>query len=211
MSCFVNGCQSRSQLPPAAIAEVATTSTNALVNSCLICHGTREMQRGPVLDGLPAWYLELQLRKFLAGVRGCNPENRSEHLMGSGISLLRTEADFEVAVKLFSEKPPQDHLKTIRGDVGRGRQLFTYCATCHGFDGRGREEVKAPPLTVQEDWYLYDQLVRFKAGLRGGTAADPEGFLMHQAVLGLNTQDFRDVVSYVNDELAGRSSGRNDR
>ncbi len=58
---------------------------------------------------------------------------------------------------------------------------------------------------MQEDWYLFDQLNRIKAGLRGGLETNSPVWLMHQAVQGLNTQDFRDVVSYINDELAGRA------
>lgn len=197
------GCKS----PPPA-AETATqdaATVTALIDSCLLCHSTREMQRGPIIDGLPAWYLELQLRRFMTGERGQNPENRSEYLMGSGISLLKTDDDLAAVVRHFSQLPPANHVKTIRGNNERGAQHFTFCATCHGPSGRGREEIQAPPLIVQEDWYLFDQLNRIQAGLRGGQDTNSAVWLMHQAVQGLNTQDFRDVVSYINDELAGRS------
>jgi len=163
------------------------------------------MQRGPIIDGLPAWYLELQLRRFMTGERGKNPDNKSEFLMGSGISLLQTDDDLATVVLHFSQLPPAKHVKTIRGDNERGAQHFTFCATCHGPNGRGREEIKAPPLIVQEDWYLFDQLNRIKAGLRGGQDTNSTVWVMHQAVQGLNTQDFRDVVSYINDDLAGRA------
>ncbi|MBI1176131.1 c-type cytochrome [bacterium] len=190
-------------LPPEHLT-AAQTSTNALVQSCLICHSTREMQRGPIIDGMPQWYLAQELHKFFTGVRGRNPTNRSEYLMGSGISLIKSKADIEEAARVFSQRPVQKPLKAIRGDDVRGQAIFTYCATCHGVNGHGREEIKAPPLVIQEDWYLYDQLVRFKTGLRGAEPTDPEGWLMHQVTQSLNTQDFRDVVSYVNDELRGR-------
>jgi cytochrome c553 len=124
------------------------------------------MQRGPIIDGLPAWYLERQLRLFMSGERGRNPENRSEYLMGSGISLLKTDDDLAAVVRHFSQLPPARHVKTIRGDNERGAAHFTWCATCHGPNGRGREEIGAPPLIVQEDWYLFDQLIRIQAGLR---------------------------------------------
>lgn len=191
--------------PPPEHLTPAQTSTNALVESCLICHSTREMQRGPIIDGLPAWYLEQELRKFYEGVRGKNPDNRSEFLMGSGISLIKSTNDIREAAAAFSRRPVQRPLKTIRGDDQRGRAIFMYCATCHGVGGRGREDLKAPPLVIQEDWYLYDQLVRFKIGFRGKNPADAAGWLMYQVAQGLNTQDFRDVVSYVNDDLRGRA------
>lgn len=203
---LLTGCSSRKPEPAAPpTADAATSPTNALVQSCLLCHSTREMQRGPIIDGLPAWYLELQLRRFMTGERGKNPDNKSEFLMGSGISLLQTEDDLATVVRHFSSLPPAKHVKTIRGNNERGAQHFTFCATCHGPNGRGREEIKAPPLVVQEDWYLFDQLNRIKAGLRGGQDTNSTVWVMHQAVQGLNTQDFRDVVSYINDELAGRA------
>lgn len=163
------------------------------------------MQRGPIIDGLPAWYIEDQLEKFLAGVRGKNSTNKSEFLMGSGVTLLKNESDVATVVSYFSQLPPANHLKTVRGDAARGQQLYALCAACHGPVGEGREDIKSPPLAMQEDWYLYDQLVRTKAGLRSGSEASPEAALMVQSIQGMNTQDFRDVVSYINDELSGRA------
>ncbi len=201
------GCESTNanQSQSLAPSTPAIASTNALVQSCLLCHSTREMQRGPIIDGLPAWYIEDQLTKFMTGVRGRNSTNKSEFLMGSGVSLIKSDADVETVVTYFSELPPANHLKTVRGDATRGQQLYTLCATCHGPAGEGREDIKSPPLTMQEDWYLYDQLVRTKAGLRSRAQDDPQGLLMEQSIQGMNTQDFRDVVSYINDELSGRA------
>ena len=51
------------------------------VQECRVCHGTQEAQRGPILDGMEYWYLSEQLQKFHAGIRGQNPQNRSEYLM----------------------------------------------------------------------------------------------------------------------------------
>lgn len=141
----------------------------------------------------------------MTGVRGQNPTNKSEFLMGSGVTLLKTDADVEEVVSYFSQLPPANHVKAIRGDSTRGERLYPLCATCHGPAAEGREDIKAPPLTTQEDWYLFNQLVRIKAGLRGGTDTDPQVGLMNQSVQGMNTQDFRDVVSYINDELSGRA------
>jgi cytochrome c553 len=39
------------------------------------------MQRGPILDGLPSWYVVHQLSKFDKGIRGAKEENKSEFLM----------------------------------------------------------------------------------------------------------------------------------
>jgi cytochrome c553 len=155
------GCESAS--PKKKTPPPEGYSTNALVQSCLLCHGTREMQRGPIIDGLPAWYLEDQLTQFLTGVRGRNSSNKSEFLMGSGVTLLKSDADVETVVEYFSQLPPANHLKTIRGDATRGQQLYTLCATCHGPYGEGREDIKSPPLFDTSPYlYNYKQFITLR-------------------------------------------------
>ena len=55
--------------PTGLAARTVPTVDKATVDACMVCHSTREMQRGLVLDGLPAWYLEAQLKKFRTGQR----------------------------------------------------------------------------------------------------------------------------------------------
>jgi cytochrome c553 len=176
--------------------------------SCLLCHSTKEMQRGPILDGLPAWYLEPQLKKFAEGVRGRNPENKSEALMGAGEAILHDAGERARVSQHIASLPPQRHLLTVRGDLERGRELYAaVCAICHGPTGReGREDLKSPPLTPLEDWYQLDQLRKYQSGLRGTNALDVEGQLMRAAVLTMSEQDFRDVTRYIAEELAATNA-----
>lgn len=186
-------------------ASTAPARTGAEVYaSCLLCHSTREMQRGPILDGLPAWYTEPQLKKFADGVRGRNPENRSEVLMGAGEAVLHDAGERARVAQHIASLPPQRHLLTVRGDTARGRTLYqAVCAVCHGATGReGRADLKSPPLTPLEDWYQLDQLRKYQSGLRGTNAADVEGQLMRAAVLTMSEQDFRDVTRHIAEELA---------
>jgi cytochrome c553 len=175
---------------------------------CLLCHSTREMQRGPILDGLPTWYVEPQLKKFADGVRGRNPENRSEALMGAGEAVLHDAGERARVAQHIASLPPQRHLLTVRGDTARGRELYAaVCAICHGPTGReGREDLKSPPLTPLEDWYQLDQLRKYQSGLRGTNAADVEGQLMRAAVLTMGEQDFRDVTRHIAEELAATNA-----
>src|SRR5262245_33963904 len=80
---LLGGCGPKAQ--PAGPAKPPTNQVARagaeIYEACLLCHSTREMQRGPVIDGLPAWYAKDQLLKFHRGVRGKNPENKSEALM----------------------------------------------------------------------------------------------------------------------------------
>ena len=79
---------------PALTEEEFAKAESLFADSCLICHSSQEMQRGPIIDGLPAWYGKAQLEKFRDGIRGQNPENRSELLMGSLETALATTKPF---------------------------------------------------------------------------------------------------------------------
>lgn len=173
-----------------------------IFQSCRLCHGAREMQRGPILDGLPGWYVAAQLKKLKNGVRGANPENRSAFLMASTMSALRSEKEIERVAEWISGLLPQNHLKTVRGDVEHGKTVYQTCIPCHGEKGEGKIEQNSPPLNILEDWYLLDQLRKFKTSWRGGNPRDVEGRIMRQTLASLDEKDFLDVVRYIAVELA---------
>lgn len=155
------------------------------------------MQRGPILDGLPAWYVRSQLRKFRDGVRGTNAENRSEILMGAGQSILHDDGEIARVSDYIASLPPAVHLRTIRQGGPGGAVLYLSCGACHGTRAEGRPELKAPPLNVQEDWYLLDQLRKFQSGLRGSHPEDGEGSLMRAAAAALQPEQMRDVIFHI--------------
>ena len=194
--------RTRSDGGPAGSTPSGPRSGGEIFASCLLCHSTREMQRGPILAGLPAWYSELQLRKFAQGVRGRDPENKSEALMGAGQAIVHDPDERRSVAEHIAALPPPQHLLTVRGNPARGRELYQSCVACHGARGEGREDLKSPPLTMLEDWFQLDQLRKFKSGLRGRDERDIEGQLMRAAVLSLSDQDFRDVTRHVAAELA---------
>ena len=61
------------------------------------------------------------------------------------------------------------------GDVAAGKTLYAPCAVCHGLQAEGNEELRAPKLAGQADWYLTRQLQNFKAGIRGADKMDTYG------------------------------------
>lgn len=188
--------------PPPPTANAAGLTGHDLFQPCLLCHSTREMQRGPILDGLPAWYVENQMRKFRDGIRGSEPENRSAVLMAGAVSPGLSDTDTVLLARHISQLPVRDHLTTVRGDTERGRALYVICAACHGDRAQGNEELKGPPLDVQEDWYLLDQLRKFKAGLRGRHPGDVEGQTMAAVMATLEDAQLRDIVAYITAEFA---------
>ena len=58
------GCAPDGTSPSRLAARTVPAVDKATLDACMVCHSTKEMQRGPVLDGLPVWYLEAQLKKL---------------------------------------------------------------------------------------------------------------------------------------------------
>lgn len=196
------GCSPEPPPPATAANPPAPPATSAhsgaeLFHNCQLCHSTREMQRGPILEGLPAWYVEDQLRKFRDGQRGRNEANKSELLMGAGGSILQDDGEIRRVAAHIAAQPPARHLLTVRGDALRGRRLYEPCAVCHGAQAEGKPEVKGPPLNTLEDWYQLEQLRKFKHGLRGTHPQDIEGQLMRAVMAEVQEEDFKDIIRYL--------------
>jgi cytochrome c oxidase subunit II len=84
------------------------------------------------------------------------------------------------------------------GDPERGRALYAVCATCHGPNGEGMQEMNAPALAGREQWYLARQLENFKSGARGSDPADTYGRQMApMAQLLADSQAVQDMAAYL--------------
>ena len=55
------------------------------------------------------------------------------------------------------------------------RALFATCAACHGDNGAGNQDLRAPRLAGVDDWYLATELRKFRSGVRGTNPKDREG------------------------------------
>jgi len=172
------------------------------INACLVCHTAKEMQRGPVLDGFPDWYLKNQLKKFQLGYRGKNPNNRAEYLMGGAIKNIKTDVELEVLADYFSKQTPKPSIRVIRGNIEFGKILYAArCASCHGSEGKGNRQINSPPLNIQEDWFLMDQLSKYISGQRGLHPEDTDGIIMKNSTIDLSLNDMRNIVAYISNNL----------
>jgi cytochrome c553 len=188
------------QKPPTihTVEESTLATEDKTLQACKLCHSNREMQRGPVLDGMEEWYLLDQLQKFKTGLRGQQDSNRAEILMATAMKDVSPDPETLLSLaQAFATLPPQPSLTTIKGNAERGQQLYQSCANCHGVDAKGKPEVKAPGLRIQEDWFLLDQLRKYKLGLRGTDPEDTFGNVMATAVMALDDQDLKDLVVYL--------------
>lgn len=189
---LASGCSSSQRLSPEKLIEA-----KALYESCLVCHSVQEMQRGPIIDGLPAWYSRMQLDKFRDGSRGQNALNKSEQLMGSARDRFSDDRTIALLAQYIEELPVQPYQPVVRGDAEKGAQLYTSCIPCHGDRGQGNEVLKSPPLNIQEDWYVIDQLRKFASGKRGYHIKDIEGIQMAYTLTNFEENDFKDLVAYI--------------
>lgn len=82
--------------------------------------------------------------------------------------------------------------------LARGEALFDTCVPCHGLDGDGSEELAAPAIAGMEQWYLTEQLTKFRAGDRGAHPDDLEGARMRPMARTLRGEaDVSSVAEYI--------------
>jgi cytochrome c553 len=179
-----------------------TASGQEIFELCSQCHGEQGQGRhefnAPAIAGLPQWYVEAQLKKFKSGTRGTHPADLTGMQMRPMSMSLHNEADVKTVAAYVASLPrPIPAPQLSGGDVNRGKTLYATCGACHGVDGAGMEQVKAPPLKHASDWYLLAQLQKYKAGERG-LAGDVEGATMKpQVALLTDEQAMKDVVQYI--------------
>ena len=63
-------------------------------------------------------------------------------------------------------------------DSVAGSEIYDTCVPCHGADGAGDHTLNAPPIAGLPEWYVTEQLTKFKGAVRGYHPDDPEGHKM---------------------------------
>ncbi len=195
-----------------AICALSTLSTlsfaeergKALFNLCMSCHGQQGEGGSPAIGapaiaGLPAWYIAAQLEKFSTNVRGMHPDDTAGHLMRPMARTLIYKDDIKTisayVASLKAATPPA----TTGGNAERGKAYYPVCMSCHGPKGEGNEALKAPSLKISNDWYLVNQLMKFKHKQRASDPKkDPTGATMAPMAATLpDEQAMKDVIAYI--------------
>lgn len=172
-------------------------------NYCSPCHleaATGDHDIGaPAIAGLPEWYLKEQLGKYRTGLRGAHKDDAEGLRMRPMSRTLMDEADVQiVAAYIASLHAARPAVTVSGGDAASGAKLYVTCNACHGPEAAGNEQLHAPPLTVQQDWYLERQLTKFKAGVRGTNPKDLYGNQMRPMAATLpDDQAVHDVVAHI--------------
>jgi cytochrome c553 len=187
--------------PRAGAQDVA--NGERLYQLCTQCHGEagqgNPIALAPSIAGLPAWYVENQLRAFRAGYRGLHFDDVSGMRMRPMALSLANDAELRDVAAYVGSLAPYDAPATLSGgDPGRGQQLYAPCIACHGLEAQGNQALNAPPLAGVSDWYALTQLSHFKAGIRGTKADDKNGQLMRPMSMTLpDEQAMKDVIAYI--------------
>ncbi len=71
------------------------------------------------------------------------------------------------------------------------------CAQCHGAEGEGNVELKAPSIANLPDWYVAIQIGKFQRHWRGTKPEDVPGIQMHAIAQSLDKVAVRDLAGYI--------------
>ena len=174
-----------------------------LFAACKSCHGVdgygQEKIAAPAIAGLPAWYVEAQLVKFRTGVRGAHPDDLEGLRMRPMSQQMMDEGEVKSVSAYVASMPPRKQTPTVQGgDAAAGAATYGVCLACHGPEGKGNEQLHAPPIAGQHDWYLVSQLHKFRAGIRGTNPKDITGGQMRPMSLTLaDEQAIKNVVAHI--------------
>lgn len=174
-----------------------------LFDLCTQCHGTAgegmSLALAPAIAGLGEWYVEAQLKNFKSGLRGLHAEDTGGLRMYPMSLTLRNDEDIAAVASYVASLPRTNPAPELEGgDAAKGAAYYAPCGACHGADGAGNEQLNAPRIAGTSDWYLYEQLKKYKAGVRGGNPKNQNAVMMRGMAMSLaDDQAMRDVVAYI--------------
>jgi thiosulfate dehydrogenase len=169
------------------------------VTACASCHGPRGEGGGdgvfPRVAGLPAAYIETQLKAYRDG-------GRPSPLMSPMVTGL-SDADIRaIATYLERQQPPFAAApKAEQTQLERGQRLVTFgrwdkgvpsCTSCHGAALQGVAPA-IPSLAGQWPQYLSAQLQAYRSGQRAPGPLD----LMGRISRAMSSEDIEDVALYI--------------
>ena len=171
-----------------------------LFAACAPCHGSagegRKDVGAPAIAGLHSWYIEVEVNQFRTGIRGAHFDDPGGLRMRPMVKAFRDE-DVKLVAGFVSSLPAVKQAPAMNGDPKAGRDVYENCAVCHGENAEGIEDIKSAPMSTFEEWYLAEQLQKFKKGIRGYHPDDAQGTMMKSAAEELTDQQIRDVVAYI--------------
>jgi len=173
-----------------------------LYEACAGCHGPAGQGNvavgAPRIAGMPAWYVGAHLTRFPDGLRGKHPDDAEGLRMRAMSKQMLTAAETAAVAGYVASLAPVTNTGLLQSaDKSAGAKIFPTCAACHGPEGQGNEQVKAPPLAGIDDWYAELQLKKFRAGIRGKAPNDQVGPIMQAMSMTIPADALDDLAAYV--------------
>lgn len=203
------GCSSKderntiSTQPVVAQLSVGNPEAGSLLfATCRTCHGNaaegNQQMHAPALVNSDGWYLYRQLMNFKKNVRGYMPDD----VLGIQMAAMAKTLNDSIAVLdvvAYIKTLPEIVLTTmVQGDIKKGERIYqSTCGSCHGAAAKGNEKMNSPRLSGLNDWYIKDQIVKFKKSIRGAHANDTFGAQMIPMVTSLSEDQVNDVIAYI--------------
>ena len=204
LMCAFAGLSGLASADDSAAPEADLARGEQLFALCSQCHATNgggdSRFLAPAIAGLPAWYVDMQLKNFKSGVRGLHPDDRGGLRMYPMSLWLRSDTDRQAVAAYIGSMPrttPPRELDHV-GDAAKGQGYFAVCSACHGAEAAGNPGMGAPPLVGMSDWYLYSSIQKFKSAIRGSGKGDVYGPAMIGMVATLPDDDaIYDVIAHI--------------
>ena len=112
--------------------------------------------------------------------------------------MFKNEADLKAVAGYVASMTPVVQEPVLKGgDAEDGKAAYAVCTACHGADGKGNEALGAPDIRYSGDWYLFEQLKKFKSGMRGADPRDTRGMSMRPNAMAMDEQAMKDVIAYI--------------
>ncbi len=186
-------------LLPFSLSAADLENGKKLSRSCALCHG--QYMQGvagdlyPRLAGLPAGYIENELKRLKEGRR----QAHMPMLITSMVDMMSHNDMSDISAYLEHMPVPQEHRRQIMnapGNIAAGKALYKEeeCWRCHKKDGSGNARKEIPPLKGQHTSYLLKQLHEFKSLDR---IHDGEDTLEDSSFAEFNETMMRDLVAYL--------------
>ena len=163
-------------------------------DKCSACHldtgSGNPSLKVPIIAALPRWYVTDQLRKFRFGERGEHSKDTAGQLMRQNTKSLDDRVIAFLGRYISKMKPVAKKVSIKDSNLERGKIIFSkHCVECHKADGSGDKTKRVPPLNIQPDWYLLEQLVKFEKNIR-----------MHSKDFRMNSwgTEAKDIAAYIN-------------
>lgn len=183
----------------ALVAKEAVTPVG--LEYCSVCHGSQLMGNkninAPRLSDLQQWYIERQLLNFKAKIRGNHADDLSGGEMMPMVANFSDDELTDISIWVSTTESPKP-MPTIEANIESGKSLYRTCIACHGQNGEGNEALGAPKLSGLNDWYIYNQLNKFRLGIRGTDPKDTYGLQMKaMSNVIVSEQAAADLAAYI--------------